>query len=454
MSFIKKTFSTKSFDTEERPHSKSFLTLRTVRSRTYSRTKLLESSFTNQSLIGRGSFGEVYKASWTEKKNEVALKKVQIKQNSNTFLTVYRTLKSNQIKNLPNLGRFGKIYKFSKTEEEQKVMEVPEERTEISEKRTRKEMEAEIKLWKALQTKKTHYSLLFLHDSYYIQNECWLIMALCSKGNLYFFVKNFVYDNFFPLTLDICLEILAPILSATNFMHSLGYIHRDIKPENILLTDRYVPKLADFTLSLKFKKNRVHKHRSYVKHIESYSGTPSYSPPESFFGEFFNSTWDTWSLSLTLLYLKFGKVAWNLGGQNVSDDEICKLFSEAIFNKVEKLNNSVDENLNKIEEIEEIEKEYLVQMFILPKNKFVEQRTEDDFEWCDKRLKLGNLLKKTLKWSKMKRLTVQEMINEDMFKERVKRWDQDSSKAGFKLKEKIESWMKDKTIVDDKWLIF
>lgn len=438
MSLIKKTISRSK---KNRPPKNTVSSVNPNISRQIAASnELLERSFQNQSLIGRGSFGEVFSASWTEKKHQVAVKKVQIKQEKSILLSMYRSLRSNQLKNLPDLSKLveplGKMSLFTKYD----ANELPQERTEPTEKRSRKEMEREIKIWKKLQKKgNRHYGLLFLHQALFIENECWLVMDLCAKGNLYFFVKNFVYDRMFPLTLDICLELAAPIYSALRYMHGIGIIHRDVKPENILLTDSFEPKLGDFTLCADMKKD------DKVKYVDSYSGTPTYSPPESFFGEYYNTTWDSWSMVCLILYLKFGKVCWNMKGNNVKDETIVELFSETCYNKMSNLGT---------DDVEAVEHEYMSKMFVVPRNDYVQQNSEDDFPWCETRMNFSVFAKQCLKWDMKQRLTCEAICETDLFKERVALWDRSPKYAAIKLKEKIDSWIDDKTFLDDKWLIF
>ena len=67
------------------------------------------------------------------------------------------------------------------------------------------------------------------------------------------------------------LKIFYQILRAVDYLHSQGLAHRDIKPENILITDKMVPKLADFGTTKDFFTPRI-----------TFCGTYEYMAPEIF----------------------------------------------------------------------------------------------------------------------------------------------------------------------------
>ncbi|KAF8065557.1 hypothetical protein HT031_003158 [Scenedesmus sp. PABB004] len=55
---------------------------------------------------------------------------------------------------------------------------------------------------------------------------------------------------------DAVRQVIAPFLSALEYLHSLSIIHRDIKPENLLFTSTGVLKVADFGLSIDITQER------------------------------------------------------------------------------------------------------------------------------------------------------------------------------------------------------
>jgi len=73
-----------------------------------------------------------------------------------------------------------------------------------------------------------------------------------------------------PLPPGECIEILAALCEALDFLHGQGLIHRDIKPANIIFVNGR-PKLADIGLVTEI--GRYHQHVSQV-------GTEGFLPPE------------------------------------------------------------------------------------------------------------------------------------------------------------------------------
>lgn len=69
---------------------------------------------------------------------------------------------------------------------------------------------------------------------------------------------------------EVLIHIVAPIVSALVYMHSLKVVHFDIKPQNIFIAENLVPKLGDFGGS-----------RFFNELIEPiYFGSPFYKAPE------------------------------------------------------------------------------------------------------------------------------------------------------------------------------
>ena len=85
------------------------------------------------------------------------------------------------------------------------------------------------------------------------------------------------------------LKIFYQILRAVDYLHSQGLAHRDIKPENILITDKMVPKLADFGTTKDFFTPRI-----------TFCGTYEYMAPEIFEKKYQTLKVDIWSLGILL----------------------------------------------------------------------------------------------------------------------------------------------------------
>lgn len=397
------------------------------RSKSKSPSCVVDKVFKMQKPIGKGAFGEVFSAYWTVKNKNVALKKVEIKQKKGKIGSLYNSLRLGRRKRGKNQSpkRFfsGEVENWGKLADEATEDSVP------AEKRSKSEMEREIKHWKKIGD---HFGIISLLDSFYVDSQCWLVMELCSEGNLFLFVQEFTNKHMLPFTMDLCLEIITPIVSAVTHLNSIGIIHRDIKPENILLTDKLMPKLGDFGLCADFDTKKGH-----LKSDHAFSGTPSYAPPEAFFGEKIYPSWDSFSIFCTLMYAKFGKSCWDLGKKKKSDEEIAEFC------------------IKFAQDPEEVaEKELLNEIHVLPKSEYIKKRSQDDFDWTPERLEFGEFAAQCLRWNPEKRLLCSELQYLELFKDRVASWEEFPEKAAENLKEKIQSWIDDDTFIDDKWLVF
>lgn len=65
----------------------------------------------------------------------------------------------------------------------------------------------------------------FFSDSLHI----YLVLELCSSGQLYNFLKKYQ-----PIREDLAKVIIRQIVQGIDYLHENHIIHRDLKPENIL----------------------------------------------------------------------------------------------------------------------------------------------------------------------------------------------------------------------------
>ena len=152
------------------------------------------------------------------------------------------------------------------------------------------ETERELGLLQEL--KNTHPNLIEIHDIYFDDETCYLVMKKYDC-DLY----DMIYRNVF-ISDHHKINMAYKLLHALAFLHKNNIIHRDIKPGNILM-DGYEPVLADFGLAKYFNhKDRVNKftHSSHVS-------TRTYRAPEICQHRKYNFVLDEWSLGIVLYEL-------------------------------------------------------------------------------------------------------------------------------------------------------
>lgn len=141
--------------------------------------------------------------------------------------------------------------------------------------------------------------------------ETTIVMEYAPLGDLLDFIND-VYNPPLPFKPKILNEkftgyIFAQILSATEYIHRLGYFHGDIKPENILIfpsilgeDEKILVKLADFGSAVSY----IPDHK-----IIYFGGSLHYSAPEIHLNQpVIGPEVDIWSLGTTLYSLLVGKL--------------------------------------------------------------------------------------------------------------------------------------------------
>ena len=117
-----------------------------------------------------------------------------------------------------------------------------------------------------------HPNLIHLDSVYETDNTFYLVLDICSGGNL----KEYLQKHKF-LPQNKAILVMKSVLEGLQAMHSKNIMHRDVKPDNILFkTPEFLEKknqiiLADFGLA---SSNDVPK---YLYHT---CGTPGFVAPE------------------------------------------------------------------------------------------------------------------------------------------------------------------------------
>ena len=115
---------------------------------------------------------------------------------------------------------------------------------------------------------------------------------------------------------DIAHLYFSQLVSAVEYMHSLGVAHRDIKPENVLVSADGDLKLSDFGLAALFKKDGT------FRLCNSVCGSPPYIAPEIVSGRrskradvldvgYAANICDVWSCGIVLFVLLVGNTPWD-----------------------------------------------------------------------------------------------------------------------------------------------
>ncbi|GFP79660.1 serine/threonine-protein kinase 24 [Phtheirospermum japonicum] len=146
------------------------------------------SRFSNLELIGRGSFGDVYKGFDKELNKDVAIKVIDLEESEDEIEDIQKEIAVLQECRSPYI---------------------------------------------------TDYYGSFLH-----QTKLWIIMEYMAGGS----VADLIQPNQ-PLDEVSIACILRDLLHAVDYLHNEGKIHRDIKAANILLTENGDVKVADFGVS-------------------------------------------------------------------------------------------------------------------------------------------------------------------------------------------------------------
>jgi len=91
-------------------------------------------------------------------------------------------------------------------------------------------------------------------------------------------------------------QLMIPVFSGIEYLHSQQIMHRDLKPENLLLDEKNLQqatlKISDFGLACSFSPDDLRKPQA--------AGTPCYVAPEIVKGDGCNNACDYWSMGVVL----------------------------------------------------------------------------------------------------------------------------------------------------------
>ncbi|ORY04226.1 Pkinase-domain-containing protein [Basidiobolus meristosporus CBS 931.73] len=140
-----------------------------------------------------------------------------------------------------------------------------------------------------------HPSILELYDYSEDEDTVYLVMEICTGGELYRYLK----ERKRPLTESEARCVMRQLVDGLLYMHSNGIMHRDLKLSNILLTDEYHIKIGDFGLATKVNGREGEQ--------KTMCGTPNYISPEIISRQPYGFASDIWSLGCILFTFLAGK---------------------------------------------------------------------------------------------------------------------------------------------------
>jgi len=139
-----------------------------------------------------------------------------------------------------------------------------------------------------------HPNICQMYETYTTIHNYYLIMEYVSGGDLFDYINEKSY-----LTEKKACHFFRQLISAMEYLSSLGVTHRDIKPENILLNEDYTQiKLIDFGLS---------NYAENGEFLQSSCGSPCYASPEMLSGKPYSGLeTDIWSAGIVLYSMLVG----------------------------------------------------------------------------------------------------------------------------------------------------
>lgn len=132
-----------------------------------------------------------------------------------------------------------------------------------------------------------HQNIVNYLDSYYINDELWVVMEYLDAGSLTEIVVEACFDE-----VQIS-SVTKQILLGLEYLHRCGIIHRDIKSDNILLGLNGSVKITDFGFCAKLS-NPSAKRVTMV-------GTPFWMAPEVISRKEYSYKVDVWSLGILVI---------------------------------------------------------------------------------------------------------------------------------------------------------
>lgn len=124
-----------------------------------------------------------------------------------------------------------------------------------------------------------------------------MLLEYIRGGNLAVVIQNALSNDYVPDD-TYSMRLTHAISTALDYLHNQHIYHCDVKPGNILIDDRGIPYLADFSTSV---------HASDRFQVQPLiKGAPAYMAPEQFIGQPVDARTDVYALALTVYQLFSG----------------------------------------------------------------------------------------------------------------------------------------------------
>ena len=282
-------------------------------------------------LIGKGSFGEVYKGLDLKNNSKHVAIKIQHDNNSGILqheAEIYTNLSNNIDKN-----------------------------------------------------KKNHIISDFLYSGYF-NNKFYLIIKLLGKS-----LEDVFNDNNRKFSLQTIINIGLRLTYLLQVLHNNSYIHRDLKPENFLIGNNkqeYIY-MIDFGLAKQYIKNNCH-----IKQIKgkSLTGTTRYSSINSHIGNDLSRRDDLESMFYILIYFYKGSLPWQGIKSKNLEDKIYKIGLKKQMISNEELCSGLPINflylikyIKNLEFNESPNYRYIKEQFIQAANELKIKISVNNFDW-------------------------------------------------------------------------
>ena len=166
-----------------------------------------------------------------------------------------------------------------------------------------------------------HPNIIKIFGFYANQKEFSIVTELCQMGQL---LEEIMHNG--PFNEKHSAYILYQILSAVNYCHKMKIIHRDLKPENILITDRD----EDGFINVKICDFGTAKICEAGTREKILVGSPYFMAPEVLKEEEYNEKCDIWSCGVIMYILLSQRPPF--GGRN--EDEIKRNVENGIYDLI------------------------------------------------------------------------------------------------------------------------